>query len=242
MMRLFLFICMMVGRAASAMTNSPPTEAVLVMHGLGRSPRSMQPVVSFLETHGYQVYNLDYPTTRLPVEQLVPYVAAQVKAIENERPGSRIHFVTHSLGGIVLRLYLQQRHPRKLGRVVMLCPPNRGSELTDRFEKLSLYQRLYGPAGKELGTGSNSLPNRLGPVTFELGVIAGDRTVNPLYSWMIPGPDDGKVAVSRAQVQGMADFIILPHSHTFMMDFPDVHRQILHFLRTGHFDHTSREH
>ena len=144
-------------------------------------------------------------------------------------------------GGILLRVYLKDNVLPNLGRVVMISPPNRGSELVDRLGTLSLFRFLHGPAGLQLGTGPGSLPLRLPAVEFELGIIAGDRSLLPLYSWWIPGPDDGIVAVERTKVEGMKDFIVLPHSHTFIMRSERTLAQILRFLRTGSFDHEESE-
>jgi len=123
----------------------------------------------------------------------------------------------------------------KLGRTVMLAPPNQGSEVVDKLGNWKLFYTLNGPAGLQLGTGSNSVPNQLGPVDFQLGVIAGSKTVNPLLSRLIPGDNDGKVSVSRTQVAGMKDFIVMPYSHTFIMRHKEVIEQALHFIQQGSF-------
>jgi len=76
---------------------------------------------------------------------------------------------------------------------------------------------LTGPAGQQLGIGPSSLPNRLGPATFEVGIVAGDRSLNPCFSYWIPGPDDGKVSVRSTTLEGMQDFLLIHRSHTWMM-------------------------
>ena len=150
---------------------------------------------------------------------------------------NQVHFVTHSMGGIITRFYLKDNKIKNLGRVVMLSPPNQGSELTDSLKNnVNIFFRFFtGPAGQQLGTEPSSIPNQLGPVNFELGVITGNATLNPLYSYLIPGEDDGKVSVERAKVKGMKDFLVVPHSHTFIMNSDEVREQIVYFLEYGQF-------
>jgi hypothetical protein len=103
-----------------------------------------------------------------------------------------------------------------------------------------MLRAVLGPAGSQLGTDSTAIPAQLGPVRFSLGIIAGNRSLNPLYSWLIPGPDDGKVGVDRAKAEGAADFLVVPASHTFIMNRGDVAEEVVHFLRYGRFRPTDR--
>jgi hypothetical protein len=140
------------------------------------------------------------------------------------------------MGGILVRYYLAQRRPAELGRVVMLSPPNQGSELVDSLGKLPGFLAINGRAGRQLGTSPDSVPNRLGPVSYPVGVITGNRSINLILSRLIPGEDDGKVSIRRARVEGMSDFLVVPHTHPMIMNSDLVIRQTSQFLRRGRFN------
>lgn len=210
-------------------------DTVVLLHGLGRTTRSMRKMEKQLLREGFNVINVAYPSTRAPIETLATQYLGQAITTQCRQSDRKIHFVTHSLGGIVLEYYLKTHSLPNLGRVVMLCPPNQGSELADRLRNNFLYRLFVGPAGQQLGTAPDSLPNSLGVVAFELGVIAGDRTLNPLTSIVIPGADDGKVAITRAKVIGMKDFLVVHKTHTFIMQDREVIDQAIFFINNGLF-------
>ena len=203
---------------------------------MGRTERSFAKMESILTDSGYVVINNSYPSTKHPIDELA--TLAIPAALEECPDSSIVHVVTHSLGGILIRAYLDSTSIESLGRVVMLAPPNHGSEVTDQLKNNSLYRWVNGPAGQQLGTDSTSLPNQLGGANFELGIIAGTKTVNPILSTMLPNPDDGKVSVESTKLEGMADHLELPASHTFIMRDDEAIRQTLYFLKTGNFDHS----
>ncbi len=207
-------------------------ECVVLLHGLARTSGSMEPLETMLSRVGYDVVNVDYPSRKYRIEELAEMAVRP--GVDGCASAESLHFVTHSLGGILVRYYLEHERIENLGRVVMIAPPNRGSEVVDSWSRMPGYRLLNGPAGYQLGTGENSVPLQLGPVNFEAGIIAGSRTVNPFLSLTLPSPDDGKVSVARAQVEGMSDFIVLPSSHTFIMRAPRTIDQVITFLRTGH--------
>lgn len=208
-------------------------EHVVLLHGLGRTARSMRTLERGLTAAGYRVLNIDYPSRKHCVETLAMMVRHRIAA--GTSSAATVHVVTHSLGGIVLRQIQRSCPLENLGRVVMLSPPSQGSELAEALSGWFLYDWIFGPTGGQLGTGPEDLPCRLGQVDFELGVITGDRTVNPLFSLIIPGPDDGKVAVARARVAGMRAFTVVHASHPFIMNNPDVLDIVRRFLSRGRF-------
>jgi pimeloyl-ACP methyl ester carboxylesterase len=189
-----------------------------------------------LSAAGYRVCNIDYPSRKHPVAELAArHVAPEIgKCIARGEP---VHFVTHSLGGIIVRQLAATGAVQRFGRVVMLGPPNQGSEVVDTLGNWGLFGIINGPAGRELGTSPGALPQKLGPATFELGIIAGNRSINPILSTIIPGDDDGKVAIERARLEGMRDFIVVPASHPFLMKNDEVISQTIHFLACGAFEH-----
>ena len=234
---LMLLIAITMGRAC--MPNTPvqlpaKEETVVLLHGLTRSSKAMEKMAKSLRAEGYTVINQDYPSTSATVEKLTEQVFQALKPQITD--AESVHFVTHSLGGIILRQHLENHEIPNLGRVVMLAPPSRGSEVPDKLGSIFLYKWINGPAGNQLGTGTNSLPLRLKTPEFELGIIAGDRTINPFLSMLIPGPDDGKVSLARVKPAAYTDFIRLHATHACMMWNKNVIGQTMYFLEHGCFN------
>jgi hypothetical protein len=211
------------------------TDCVILLHGLARTTTSMEKAAEAFAEQGYAVVNIGYPSRDHRIEDLAPLAIERgLDACPDE---GKINFYTHSLGGILVRFYLEHNEIDRLGRVVMVAPPNRGSQVVDSFKGMPGFGVLNGPAGAQLGTGANSVPLSLGPVDYPVGVVAGTQTFNPILSQFLPNPDDGKVSVESTKIDGMTDFIALPHSHPFIMKAPDTINQAIAFIETGSFLH-----
>ncbi|GHA18591.1 acetyltransferase [Arenicella chitinivorans] len=223
---------------AQRLPTNVPSESVILLHGLGRTRFAMRKIAAELSNE-FHVVNQGYPSRSHPIETLADL--AIESALAACADASRVHFVTHSLGGILVRQYLSRHALPQLGHVVMLGPPNQGSEIVEAFRRTPIltqfFDLLNGPAGRQLGTSSDSRPRSLGAVDFSLGVIAGNRSVDPVLSRLLPSQSDGKVTVESSRVDGMQDHIVLPVDHTFMMRDPRVIKQIQTFLRQGRFKH-----
>ncbi len=213
-------------------------ESVILLHGLCRSYRAMKPMQTFFEEQGYHVVNTGYPSTKAPIENLAKdYLPAMLEQCRAQG-STHIHIVTHSLGGILLREYLSQSEIPQLGKVIMLAPPNHGSPLIDKFGEFKILQWIQGDAGQQLCTTPHGKPHELNQNPYEfsyLGIIAGKHSLNPLYSVLIPGKDDGKVPIENTKHPSMTDFLALPTSHSFIMRDKEVKQQCLAFLQTGEF-------
>jgi triacylglycerol lipase len=225
---------------ATSATTFGAQEEVILLHGLCRTSRSMVKMESALTEAGYKVRNLDYPSRTASIEKLADDAIGKAVADCQKDGAPKIDFVTHSMGGILVRSYLARHTIPNLGRVVMLAPPNQGSEIVDKLGWTFIFKCLNGPAGNELGTDTNSTPNKLGPANFPAGIIAGYRSINWINSlFLIPGRDDGKVSVERTKLAGMSDHLVIHATHPFIVKNREAIRQTIQFLRTGSFSRLS---
>lgn len=215
-------------------------ETVVLLHGIGQSKHNMLLVERFLRKRGRRVLNIGYPSTKKPLSLLAKDLEAALRTAGVMDQTGPVHFVTHSMGGLVLRAFLDSVRARKPafepGRVVMVAPPNRGSEVADFLEPFAPYHWFYGPAGRELTT---ALRERdIEQPWYQLGVIAGRTSwPYPIARFFFDGPNDGRVSVARTRIPGLADHLVVNATHTFITWKPAVHRQIEHFLEYGRFNH-----
>ena len=212
------------------MTDQNP-DGVVLLHGILRSKRSMRSLEKFLRAQGYRTLNLGYPSTRHDIPALAALVRPQIEAFAATVPG-RLHIVAHSMGSLITRLLLAQSKPGNLGRVVMLGPPNQGSEVADKLRHLWLFKKIYGPAGQQLVTGANLLADT---IDYELGIVAGSRPLDPICSYLISQPNDGKVSVAGTRLDGMADHVTVKTDHSLMLLHKQIRQLVLNFLRSGRF-------
>jgi len=221
--------------ANSESATSLSNECVILLHGLARTSASMNDLHDELRDAGFLVANIDYPSRKFTVEQLAaPAIDKGMKQCDAQG-AQKIHLVSHSMGGILFRQYIKDNGAEAFSRTVMLAPPNKGSEAVDALRDTPGFSFLNGPAGLQMGTDSNSVPSKLGPVLSDVAVIAGTFSINPMLSSFLPDPDDGKVSVESSRLEGMCAHLQVHVSHPFIMKDNKVMREIINYLRTGRF-------
>lgn len=215
-------------------------EAVILIHGMGRTKRSMKKLERYLAAQGYTTYNQNYPSTVANVERSAVHYINSALANITHIPHSKIHFVTHSLGGLLVRYYLSKHRIRNLGRIVMLAPPNNGSEIAEKYRHHFWYKWATGSPGQQLHQSNNALLESLKPLSAEVGVIAGTRSSDPWFNHVFNTNHDGKVSVEGAKLAEMKSFITVAHGHTFIMNKVNVKQHVSNFLATGDFYQTQK--
>ena len=209
---------------------------VVLLHGILRSKTDMLMLDNALKKQGFFTSNILYPSRQMSLEEITAFVNENIENHPDYSPEKTLHFVTHSMGGLIARYYIATHKPKNLGKVVMLGPPNTGSEFADFFHDHELFgpvfKAIFGPASTQLKTDYEHID---GDIDYPLGVIAGSSSINPLAPWVLNGDHDGIVPIERTKIEGMSDHIVIPATHTFMMFNPTVIEQTLHFLQNGQF-------
>lgn len=217
-----------------------PKEIVVLLHGIGHSMLNMELLARALKKQGYETLNITYPSLRNDIKSLSCWLHQKLESKGVWKTHSKVHFVAHSMGGLVTGFYLQnfesQIPKEKIGRVVMLGTPHGGSEVADGLQNFWLYKLIFGPAGQELTTEARK-GDKIMP-TYELGIVAGTQNwMYPLGKIFIKQPHDGCVSIESTKLEGMKDHIIMPVLHGIMGWSPKVRDQVLFFLQNGAFKH-----
>jgi pimeloyl-ACP methyl ester carboxylesterase len=224
----------------STPVTTPTQDGVVLLHGISRTARSFRKMESAIERAGYTTLNLDYASRRKALEALAEDIHPAIETFAGRLSG-QLHFVSHSMGGLLTRVYLAKYRPPNLGRVVMLGTPNGGSEIADRLKNILLYRAFFGPAGQQLGTLRDAATVALlPPIDYSLGIIAGNRSIYPVASAFLPRPHDGRVSVANTELDGMADHVVVRTSHPWLVRNDEAIMQTITFLRQAKFTAHSR--
>ena len=213
-------------------------ETVVILHGIGHSKWNMFVTEQALKHQGYKTLAISYPSLDHDIGTLAGLVHEKLTLSQIWQQSTKVHFVTHSMGGLVTRRYLEDYKDKipqeKLGRAVMMAPPHGGSEVADLLENLAPYKWVFGPAGQELTTETQS-KNTIKPY-YDVGIIAGSKGW-PYFvaDIVLPDAHDGRVAVEKTKWDGMTDHITMNATHSFISWKPNVHKQIVNFLQEGSF-------
>jgi pimeloyl-ACP methyl ester carboxylesterase len=220
---------------ANAGVTDPCSPGVVLLHGIARTSRSLRKVESALRACGFATLNLDYASRRKPLDALAADIHPDITAFANSI-GGPVHFVAHSMGGLLTRVYVARYRPAALGRVVMLGTPNGGSEVADLLKRLAIFRAFYGPAGQQLTTEQDAELTSLPPPDYAVGVIAGISAIDPIASrFILPRPNDGRVSVNSSKLANMTDHTIVKASHAGLLRHRVAIEQAIAFLREGRF-------
>lgn len=210
-------------------------DGVVLLHGIGVGAWTLKRLERTLKRHGFATLNLDYASRKKPLEALADDIHLSIAGFAKQC-GGRVHFVAHSMGGLLTRVYIARHRPIRLGRVVMLGTPNGGSEVADLLKELSIYRAVFGPAGLQLTTVPDPVLAGLPSPDYEIGIIAGCRTIAPIASaFVLPRPNDGRVSVASAKLADMSDHIVVKASHTGLPRHSVAIEQTVAFLHHGRF-------
>jgi len=208
-------------------------DGVVLLHGISRTALSFRKMQLALQRAGFATLNLDYESRRKALEGLAEDIDPAIQRFADRIDGS-VHFVCHSMGGLLARVYIARHRPKHLGRVVMLGTPNSGSEIAERLKNFGVYRAFFGPAGQQLGTRRDAAIEALfPPVDYPVGIIAGDRSIYPLA--LLPKPHDGRVSVEKTMIDGMADHIVVGTAHPWLVRNSVAVAQTIAFLQDGAF-------
>ncbi|SFH69366.1 alpha/beta fold hydrolase [Planctomicrobium piriforme] len=207
--------------------------AVIFIHGITRTSLSFNTFAEAARLQGLTVVGFDYPSTRCSIVESALYLKRTLASLEGI---DRIDLVVHSMGGLLVRTYLQQTGPDRdprLHRLVMLGVPNRGARMANLMQNNWVFKWTFGPAGQQLVEDANGFVAALPTPDFPFAVIAGARGTPDGWNMLIPGDDDGTVSVESTRLPGAADFMTINALHSTMMWNKEVIDATLRFLNTG---------
>ena len=213
------------------------TGTIVLLHGIGKSRLDMVPLEKYLKKHGYRVLNWNYPSTRKDLDALAVLLHKKL----DEDGATTYSFVTHSMGGIVVRTYLSKFSPKNVSRFVMIAPPNQGAFLADLLGGFTAFKLILGPAGQQLRRGENGKCADAGVPECEFGILAGGAGLTMGMNPIVPGDNDLTVSVEATMLPGARDFAVLPYPHPVIQMMPRTCRYVENFLRTGEFGATEKE-
>ena len=208
---------------------------VIILHGLRGKSSSFLELERALQANGFNVCRVDYPSTKRTIQVLADMAIGEAVLRCKQAGSDTLYFVTHSMGAIVLRYFLQENDLPRCGRVVFICPPNHGTELVDKFAWCGLYRKINGPAGMQLGTAKDGFVSSLELPDYNFGVVMSTRSINPLASAFIPGEDDGRVSIESAKLAGMRDFVLVQSNHHNSMKKQETIQRVINFFKSGEF-------
>lgn len=220
------------GLSTAEHSNKP---VVMMLHGWGRNPSAMWYIGKQMEKSGFDVVRLEYHSLTQGPDEIMTDITGQINTFCTDHPKRQIHFVGHSMGGLVIRAFLEKNNIPNLGRVVLMGTPNQGVPIVDRYRD-TWWMKALGPSAATLGTNSDSFPASIGPPDYPIGIIAG-HTDSTFNDRLIPGRDDGLVPVESTLLPGMTDFIVINSGHWTMRYDKEIARQVILFLNSGRFDH-----
>lgn len=211
---------------------------LILLHGINQANSVFKGLEKLTTKNGFAVLNIDYPSTIFSIEEIVEIMDHQINPVI--KGYKLISFVGFSLGGLIVRAYLNKYKLSNLGKVVLVGVPNKGSEVADFLRKNKLYKKLYGPSGQQLTTTFNNSIHVFGKPYYECGIISGNLALD-FWGLILRGqPNDGKVTVNSTKIEGAKDHIILNLPHWFLPRSSKVHKNILYFLKNSKFNHLDK--
>ncbi len=238
--KLLFFALLFLGCSSSYKTvyfkSENSRECVICLHGLRSSSHVWKKLQKQLVVEGYNVLLINYPSSKFPIEKLAEEALVPAISRCRKKQNEKIHIVAHSLGSILARYYLQENDVAELGRVVMVSPPNNGSELVEKFHYVPGFRFINSPAGMQLGTDENGLIKSLEIPDYEFAVLTGSRSINWIESCFIPANDDGRVSIQSAKLKNMKEFKVIKTNHHFIPYKKETIQSIINFIKHGTFD------